>query len=176
MYYSATIVEMAGLSSSRTTNIWIAVAINAVNFLFSFPGEQSHQRRFLKSSLQSCFTCAQKGIFWKRQTFFSLTLLLSSFSHSLVYSLLESLEMTRMKVVFDLGMYLIERLGRRTLTLISLAGIILSLILLGTGFQLARSANTKLLYKILTRITKEEQAMFTVAVGLPSLLPLLATQ
>jgi hypothetical protein len=40
MYYSATIVEMAGLSSSRTTNIWIAVAINAVNFLFSFPGEQ----------------------------------------------------------------------------------------------------------------------------------------
>jgi hypothetical protein len=39
MYYSATIVEMAGLSSSRTTNIWIAVAINAVNFLFSFPGE-----------------------------------------------------------------------------------------------------------------------------------------
>jgi hypothetical protein len=46
MYYSATIVEMAGLSSSRTTNIWIAVAINAVNFLFSFPGEQLHQRRF----------------------------------------------------------------------------------------------------------------------------------
>ena len=38
MYYSATIVEMAGLSASRTINIWIAVGINAVNFLFSFPG------------------------------------------------------------------------------------------------------------------------------------------
>jgi hypothetical protein len=53
---------------------------------------------------------------------------------------LYSLEMTGMNVVFAVGMYLIEQLGRRTLTLISLAGIILSLILLGTGFQLARSA------------------------------------
>jgi hypothetical protein len=48
MYYSATIVEMAGLSSSRTTNIWIAVAINAVNFLFSFPGEQILSEKILK--------------------------------------------------------------------------------------------------------------------------------
>jgi hypothetical protein len=48
MYYSATIVEMAGLSSSRTTNIWIAVAINAVNFLFSFPGEQITSETILK--------------------------------------------------------------------------------------------------------------------------------
>jgi hypothetical protein len=58
----------------------------------------------------------------------------------LYYFLLESLETPVMNVVFAVGMYLIERLGRRTLTLISLAGIILSLILLGTGFQLARSA------------------------------------
>ena len=42
------------------------------------------------------------------------------------------------------GMYLIERLGRRVLTLISLLGIVLSLILLGIGFQLTRYPLQKL--------------------------------
>jgi hypothetical protein len=81
MYYSATIVEMAGLSSSRTTNIWIAVAINAVNFLFSFPGEQSHQRRF-QSRLCTNFTQeivlrAPKEEYLEEANVFSLILLLS---------------------------------------------------------------------------------------------------
>jgi hypothetical protein len=84
MYYSATIVEMTGLSSSRTTNIWIAVAINAVNFLFSFPGKQS---RIKKSSLQYCnnaqevgFTCAQRGILEETKVFFSYLIVKFVFS------------------------------------------------------------------------------------------------
>ncbi|XP_023343582.1 proton myo-inositol cotransporter [Eurytemora carolleeae] len=73
MYYSATIIQTTGISSSQATVIWITAAVSAVNVISTLP-----------------------------------------------------------------GMYLIERWGRRMLTLISMIGIILSLVLLAVGFHLVR--------------------------------------
>jgi len=43
------------------------------------------------------------------------------------------------------GMYLIERMGRRTLTLLSMIGIILALVLLSIGFHLVRTGSPDLM-------------------------------
>lgn len=71
MYYSATIIQMSGVSSTSSA-IWLASITAAVNFLFTF-----------------------------------------------------------------LGFFLVERIGRRPLTLVSLTGVMFSLIFLAVGFQLA---------------------------------------
>jgi len=73
MYYSATIIQMAGFYNTSMA-IWLAALVAAINFLCTF-----------------------------------------------------------------VGLYLVERVGRRRLTLVSLAGVVLSLAFLGAGFLVADS-------------------------------------
>lgn len=70
MYYSATIIEMSGITADKSTAVWLASLPAFINFLFSLN-----------------------------------------------------------------GMFLVERLGRRDLTLGSLFGVVIALIFIGVGFQ-----------------------------------------